>query len=98
MAGKIAKTVIKRQEMMSSEYRKVTSDKLRVTSNYTRIERHVACDCCRVTCHSGERDYAKIVIPAKLCETGREPGSRSSRYHTVSWIPDLALLRVARPE
>jgi hypothetical protein len=39
-----------------------------------------------------------FVIPAKPRERGREPGSRSPRYDTIFWIPDLALIGGARLE
>jgi hypothetical protein len=41
---------------------------------------------------------SQFVIPAEPRETGREPGTRSPRDDVISWIPDLAMLRVARPE
>jgi len=41
---------------------------------------------------------SQFVIPAKSRETGREPGSRNLRDDLIPWIPDLAMLRAARPE
>jgi hypothetical protein len=50
---------------------------------------------------------SKFVIPVKPHGTGREPASRYSgesrnpeviKMFPFPWIPDLAMLRVARPE
>jgi hypothetical protein len=53
---------------------------------------------CDVAVIPTKKTVSQSVIPAKSRETGREPGSRSSRDHSLFWIPDLVMHSITRPE
>ena len=47
---------------------------------------------------SAKEAVSQFVIPAKSCEVGCEPGSRTLCIYRISWIPDLSPLCYIRPE